>query len=790
MNNTKWPYQKRNTGSKNLKFCIECLEAAENMSSELSNISDKTEIYENEQLINGKLDSSRLEGIVNPLGLNVATFKPPTQSYPLLRDKIDLLIGEEWKRKFDFAARLVNPEAIRNKLKKKAQIAYNMLAKMITEDIGLEDSVKKKKLQKLQKSMKSWKDIREKRANRILDMEYRRQNMKELFNSGMRNMIVKRNSIYAVDIVNGRTETRLVDWENIKAVRTGNSKKLDNADIIVEETYESPGWVIDRFYKNLTQAEISKIDKGDFSGENSETSFGNKIAGDLLTFDSDGFGSSSYSVKEGSALSNEIVNLSDVGSSNSGYVDQYGNIRVTRLVWRSLRKLGEIEWVDESGNKQLRVVDENYKPRKELGEKVSWRWVTEYWRIVRIGKDIYPEYGPRPVQYRQVDNITSAGSGYIGNVLDVCPVDLMKPFQILYDVLMERTKHAFMTSRGKVAVMDMSRKPKKMSQHQWYHYLDVMNTLYEDSFSEGARGAAMGKIAGNMQQSNRSIDLENGQYIQQHILMLQYIEQRIGDIAGIPKAREGQSSSTETATGIQNSVTQSYHITEPYFALQENIKNRVLEAVLESTKYCIRQDPDLYEYYLDEEDLLVDKLDTEEFLESSLGIDVTSSGEDMNLLNQYKQLAHAAIQNDKMKLSVLATIYESKSVTDIRNRIESSEEEAEERAIQTAEMEQEMIKRQSAKEEAKWKEELASKERMNMEDNKTDIMEKLIDLDMKKLDADNKSDEIFAKIEDNYNRYFKELEDKKQDSAFKEKELNLKEQDLKEKYKQRKQGAQ
>ena len=36
INNKKWPYQKRSTNSKNLQFCIDVLEAAENISSEIT----------------------------------------------------------------------------------------------------------------------------------------------------------------------------------------------------------------------------------------------------------------------------------------------------------------------------------------------------------------------------------------------------------------------------------------------------------------------------------------------------------------------------------------------------------------------------------------------------------------------------------------------------------------------------------------------------------------------------------------------------------------------------------
>ena len=779
-NSTKWPHQKRATNAKGLKFCIEVQEAAENMSSQLINVVDKQAINDNVDLLNGKLNPDKLQHIVNPLGISAATFRSPVQSYPLCKDKIDLLVGEEWKRKFDYSARLVNPEAIRVKHEFRAQTEYDFLAGLVTESAKTPEEGQRM-LRKFGKTMKDWKDLREQRANRILDMEYRNLDMKEKFNQGFKNLIIKRNELYAVEIFNGRTDLRVVDINNIKAIRMGNSKRIDDADIIIEETYESPGWVIDRYHDNLSQNEVKKIDNGLVDVHQGQN-WGYSGAGDLLNLENvtypypAGTGNigSPHTIQRNPNADSNLINLNDLNSSTSSPIDGYGNIRITRTVWRSMRQLGIIKWTDEQGQKQEKIVDENYKVNIELGEKVEWKWVSEYWRIVKIGNDIYPEWGPRPIQFRQLGDITSAGSGYIGDVLEICPTDLMKPFQVLYDIIMERTKHAFMTSRGKVPIMDLARKPRKWSVKKWYHYLDVMNISVEDSFSEGAVGVSKGKIAGNMQQTNRSMDLENGAYIQQHLLMLDYIEHRIGDIVGIPKAREGQSSPSETATGVQNSVTQSYHITEPYFAMHDIIKRRVLQTVLETTKYCIGKNPDLYEYYLDERDIISGQLAYDKFVEASLGIDITSTSEDTALINQYKQLAHAAIQNDKLKLSSLASIYESKSMSDIKDRIESAENEIVERQEQMGESQAKREEAALEREDMQKQRELKSKEDMNNADNKTEIMKKLVDVQIAELYAESKSDDIYQKVLDNAEKLDADFITKHRELDIKEKEMNKK----------------
>ncbi len=54
----------------------------------------------------------------------------------------------------------------------------------------------------------------------------------------------------------------------------------------------------------------------------------------------------------------------------------------------------------------------------------------------------------------------------------------------------------------------------------------------------GKKGKAQGKLAGNFNTTNKAISPEIGQFIQQNIAMLNYIEQQIGTIAGITKQRK------------------------------------------------------------------------------------------------------------------------------------------------------------------------------------------------------------------------------------------------------------
>ena len=186
------------------------------------------------------------------------------------------------------------------------------------------------------------------------------------------------------------------------------------------------------------------------------------------------------------------------GTRNVAAYSDAGEVRVVKVVWVSMRKVGEISWYDEDDELQKKLVDENYKPNEQLGEKVEWFWVNEWWEGTRIAEDIYIKWGPRPIQFRRMGNKSAGGSGYVGTVYNtnvsqsLSLMDRMKPYQYLYNVFMYRTELAFAKSKGKISVMDTSRVPDGWDMDKWMYYAEVLGWAIEDPFKEGNKGSRFG----------------------------------------------------------------------------------------------------------------------------------------------------------------------------------------------------------------------------------------------------------------------------------------------------------
>ena len=678
-----FPFQKRATGSKKRQFVIDCIESSIDLAynSDSNLVQSKRSIQVNYNLRADILDERDVEQAVNPWGIKGATFPAKMQNYPIANPKIDLLIGEEYKRRFDWRVTVTNPDAISEKEEnQKAMMQQIFMAGIEAENY--DEQQLQVELQKMSKWNKyEVQDLRERRATHYLQYLWKEQELQIKFNRGFEDALVAGQEIYAVEIIGGEPVVRKIDPLALTIIRTGESYHVEDADMIIEDTYQPIRWVIDNYYDHLKPEEIDRIERGYIGGGTNDTDLikyypwrpvQNPIGtvGDL-------------SGEQGKDWDYTLFDTDDYNTRNVAAYNDNGEVRVVKVVWVSMRKVGQVSWYDEENELQKKLVDENYTPKEELGEEVEWFWVNEWWEGTRIAEDIYVKWGPRPIQFRRMGNKSAGGSGYVGTIYNTNTsqsrslMDRMKPYQYLYNVFMYRTELAFAKSKGKISVLDTSRIPDDWDMDKWMYYAEILGWAVEDPFKESNKPSTQGKVAGQMNQNSKVLDLEMGNYIQQHVMMLQFIKQELGEIAGVTAQRQGQIENRETVGGVERAVTQSSHITEKWFMMHDNTKLRVLETLLETAKYAWRnKSHEKLQYISDEMASVITEIDGQQFNEADYGIMISNATNDAELIQSMKQLAQAGIQNDKINFSGLMDIYLSESMSSIRRKIETYEEEA------------------------------------------------------------------------------------------------------------------
>lgn len=176
-------------------------------------------------------------------------------------------------------------------------------------------------------------------------------------------------------------------------------------------------------------------------------------------------------------------------------------------------------------------------------------------------------------------------------------VDMMKPYNYLYDAIHYRLNDAIAANWGDILELDLAKIPKGWDITKWMYYAKINHIGVIDSFNEGQFGAATGRVVGGLNNAGRGIMSSNiGNYIQQLMNLLEFVKTEMGEVAGITRQREGQIANRETVGGVERSTLQSSYITEWYFAKHDDVKRRALECFLETAKFAMKGKNKKFQY--------------------------------------------------------------------------------------------------------------------------------------------------------------------------------------------------
>lgn len=683
----------------------------------------------NYDLLNGRLHMSDLELVLNPDQIKAGYIPDRIQHYPIMNSKLNVLRGEEAKRVFDYRVIVTNPNAISEIEDNKKNELLQRLQEAISDTNLSEDEFNLKMEELNDYYTYEWQDIREVRANELLNHYVKEYDIPLLFNNGFMDALAVGEEMYQVDIVGGEPLIDRLNPLKVRIFKSGYSNKVEDADMIILEDYWSPGRVIDTFYDVLSPKDIKYIETvPDYIGQGAVDGMDNiderygfvnaNMIGDEIT------------ISNGTYFF-DPANLFTEGIANSLLpYDLAGNLRVLRLYWKSKKKILKVKSYDpETGEEVYNFYPETYVVDKYNGEEAQSFWVNEAWEGTMIGNEIFVNMRPRLVQYNRLNNPSRCHFGIIGsiyNLNDSRPfslVDMMKPYNYMYDAIHDRLNKALASNWGSILEMDLSKIPAGWDVDKWMYYAKVNHIAVIDSFREGTIGASTGKLAGGLNNAGKGmIETNIGNYIQQQVNYLEFIKMEMAEVAGISKQREGQVSSRETVGGVERATLQSSHITEWLFTIHDDVKKRVLEAFLETAKIALKGRNMKFQYILSDTSTKVMEIEGDEFAEADYGLVVDNSQGTQELQQKLDVLAQAALQTQALSFSTITKLYTSASLAQKQRLIEKDEREIRERQ-QQAQQQQLESQQQIAQMQMQQKQaELDQKEEANIRDNQTKII--------------------------------------------------------------------
>ncbi len=779
----EFPSQKKPHSKKNAEWRKTCIDAAEAVAIYNDPIIRKSRVRKriNYDLYSNILHQEDVDRICNPFKLKDNTSPAKIQNYPLINPKIDLLVGEEERRVFEWSVRVINEDAISSKEEGRKQEAYNLLLGLITRNEQDPEKLKQLMAEAQRKLIYEYQDIRELRATRVLKHLWESNRLDRLFNKGFKDALIVAEEIYEWDVIGNEPVCRRLNPKQLFTARTGGSPYIEDADIIVYEEYLSPGQLVDMYYDFLKPEEIDYI----------ESYFQTPVKAGATAV------TSPVPYHDGLTLKfdklEEFMNDLTYGSSNSysPAIDSDGNIRHVKAKWASFRKMKEVTYFNNLGEETTDIFDENYRIDKSKGETEKIIWIKEWWEGSKIGgyhttESIYLKMRPRPVQFRKMDNLSKCLPGTVGtiyNTNDNGAISLMDKgisYQYLYNMIHSNLELLIAANWGNIVKIPMHEIPDGWDVDMWLHYAKNMKAVPYDAFKEGKKGAATGKIAGNMNVQESVIKAEHGNTIQMYVMFLEFITRQIDMITGITPQRQGAIQSRETVGGVERSVTQSSMTTEYWFAEHDFLKKRVLEQGLETAKQAWKGNKSKkISYVLDDLTTATFDLDIQDYVEQDYDIKITNSYNDKAAIQKIKDKAELGLQAGTVTIGELLDLYTLDSVSAMRRKFQFNEQTKKDYEAEKLKMQQEQqnqMLQQQAELEQKAKEfELLKMDKQFQHDYTLEELKARIAMLTKSEDKD--KDGIPDQLEREKMMIDKELKEK--ELKLKEKEINVKAQQKK-----------
>jgi hypothetical protein len=690
------PPQKLSSKKKTKEWKEQCVEAVSNMGNSryMNGRSSWGRKQANYDLVASIINEDDFRHVFDPYGWGqeYSEAQPAKlRDINLVVNKINILKGEEINRPFDHQVVAINGEAVSQKEKAMKEMLMKNAQAVLAKESGIEqlqetdpetgEPIEPKPFDEVQKyAMRSITDIREQWGNDILNYLKHKEKLKLKFSEGWEHALIAAEEIYYVGIVNGDVKLRVCNPLNVEFDRNPDNPYIEDGDWFREDRWMTVGQILDEFGEYLTEKQIKDLDEG-----NLQQGLSNQM-----------FPEYAYSQKD--IQSYERGNSSTRTNSNSTHY------LVNHVVWKSMKKIGFVTYMDENDEQQTSVVDETFRMSQEMkdaGYTLEWKWIPEVWHGTKIAESFYVNIEPLPNQTRSMDNPSEVKLPYVGrvynctNTIQTSLVDLIKPHQYLYNIVWFRLESEIAKAKGKKMIMDIAQIPKSegFDVEKWIHFFDTVGIGFINSFEEGTGNMGQGKTSAFNQFTQ--VDMTLSQSVGQYLSILDKIERVIDKIVGITPQREGHTESRQTATAAQNAVIQSSHSTEPWFFIHNEIKTQVLSHMIESAKFAY-PDKKKLNFMTDDMQRISMEMDIEKFSDSDYGVFVSNSSKDNMIFSELRSLGQQALGSGTATLTDIVNILSANSTSELTNLIKEADAKREQQQQAQMQSQQQMQQEQLA----------------------------------------------------------------------------------------------
>ena len=723
----KIPQQRLPLSKKTKEWREKCVEAFINLSHNglHDHKSDLRVLYD---YYNGIIDEEDYRYVLKPYGKSRKNFPSKMRNYPIIKPIVDLLLGEKSKRPLNYTVTVQNGNAVSEKENAKQQLIYKNLQMQFLKVMS-EQNPEMVDPNQLPEEIPMPEQIAQQFENNYVDnraikgqyaMTYIMQDQ-EIYDKLQKawfHFLVAGEVYTHRGVRNKEPFYEILNPIDVDYDKDPDLEFVEDGDWALVRKYVHASTVIDHYHDALNDQQVLELEE-----------------------------------PRNHDIDNHLFFKSSTSDPN---IHRNRLVEVATVYWKSRKRIGFLEYLDpETGAIETTEVDESFRmpaEMKETGAKVKYMWVNEVWEGTRIDGRFYINISPLANQRISLDNPSKCklpinGRKYSDiNSKNVSLVSLGIAYQLNYNIYKYRLELAIARSKDIIAQFDINMIPKKWDMDKFMYYVEGTGIAWVDYNKEGI----------TLSPQHQSVLDMSIKTIQQYIMLLDSILQEWEKLSGVSRQRQGDIGAYEGKASSQQAILQSSHITEDLFRKFARLEQRDMQALLDYSKEAWLTGkkgqfvmPDGTTDFLD--------IDSFDHLESEYGIFISDSGKDQMKLDQIKGLTQAMIQNGA-KTSTVAEMLDAESFPQIKEKLKAAEKAQEE--LEQAQQQAQQQQQQQAMQMQQQQMQMDALEKEK--DRQTDIEIALINAESKKDPSS-----------DNFN-----LQKLMQDFEVKQRELDIKEQEI------------
>ena len=626
------------------------------------------------------------------------------QHYSILNQPINTLVGELSNKPDNTFVKAFDEESQAEQLQYMTDVVEQFMYSQVRDrwimkltqegaDINQEEfmqNVEQMTAKEVQEKLSSYSSLAERWANRMLEALKMQFNLKEKSESTFADLLKSGRERYHIYEDNSPTGFNVEDVNPVNTFRMNNPDKRytrdDFASGIIEVLNISE--IMDKF--KLSKQDVDKLRDIRKGGGKAPAT---------------GYMSITYSPTYDRTLElfEEMEDYGDFGSnyrnyyrtlhSERGWKDE--SYRCTTTYVKAKIKRGKLTYVNSEGVEDVDFVDEDYKDGMHPGEiDIEWAYIEQWYKAVNIADVLY-SYDPvefidrNPIIGGDFDPRNSVVKGLI---------DLAKPFQIIYTVAVNQLYRLLQKEIGVVYNMSL----RKLNVPDDGDYRDAL-----DMWEELARNQGISieddspeniNTPGGQTSAAKAIDLSRTGEIQSRYTLAQQMKIECWELLGITKERLGGVAASQTASGAQISLSQSYAQTAPWFSHHYYIINDLYQTVLDAAQYYeSRKETSTLSYISGTAENIYIKVFGRDLYGRDLRVFVTDRAEDYEQLQRMRSFTNEMLQNGVDAYDV-AVLMDNKSIQahkDVLRRVKEQKQQMQQQAQEIEARKAEAIEQQT-----------------------------------------------------------------------------------------------